>query len=91
MPWGGSWGAHVPGALTSGNRDVLLQDADVELEGELRGGAQEGLDDGHALEGVAVRGQPALRVAHLLLHLHLVALPQPPLAGDGDVGLLLPP
>jgi len=83
--------ACVPGTLTSGGRDVLLQDADVELEGELRRGAQEGLDDSHALEGVAVRGQPPLRVSHLLLHLHLVALPQVPLAGDGDVGLLLLP
>lgn len=84
-------GPHAPGTFTSGGRDILLQDADVELDGELRRGAQEGLDDRHTLEGIAVRGQPPLRVAHLLLHLHLVALSQPPLAGDGDVGLLLPP
>lgn len=83
--------AHGPDPLTSGGGDVLLQDADVELQGELRGGAQEGLDDRHALEGVAVGGQPAHGVAHLLLHLHRIALPQPPLARDGDVGLLLPP
>lgn len=82
--------AHGP-SLTSCNGDILLQDADVELQGELRGGAQEGLDDGHALEGVAVGGQPAHRVAHLLLQLHFITLAQPPLARDGDVGLLFLP
>lgn len=71
--------------------DVFLLDGGVQLQGELWRGAQEGLDDGRALEGVAVDSQLALRVADLPLHGQALVLLQLHLAADGHVRLLLLP
>lgn len=75
--------------LTSSNREPSLQDADVELQRELGGRSQEGLDDRGARKGRPVREQLPLRLPHLPLHLlgmtpagHLL------LPGDADIRLL---
>lgn len=75
--------------LTSRRQHVLLLDGGVQLQRELRRGAQKGLDDGGAFEGVPVRGEGALRLAYFPLHRRALALLQADLPGDGDVGLLL--
>lgn len=49
--------------LTSRVEHVFLLDGGVQLQGQLRRGAQEGLNDGGAFEGVPVDGQHALRLA----------------------------
>lgn len=49
-----------PVILTSCREHVLLLDSGVQLESELRRGAQESLDDGGTFEGVPVHGQNAL-------------------------------
>lgn len=53
---------------TSSNSDVLLQGAYVQLQSQLGGRAQEGLDHRRATERRAVREELALRLAHLLLN-----------------------
>lgn len=75
--------------LTSDGEHVLLLDGGVQLQRELRRGAQERLDDGGAFEGVPVHGQDALRLANLPLHGRALAPLQADLPGDGHIGLLL--
>ena len=75
-------------ALTSHREEVFLLDGGVQLERQLRRGAQKRLDDRGALEGVPVSGQRALRLADLPLHGRPLPLLQADLPGDGDVRLL---
>lgn len=75
--------------LTSAYGHRLLQDADVELQGQLGRRAQEGLDDWGAGEGRSVSEQFPLRLAHLPLHLLRLSHPRHLLLpGDADVRLL---
>lgn len=74
--------------LTSNVKHVLLLDGGVQLQCELRRGAQEGLDDGGAFEGVPVHGQDALRLAYFPLHWRALPFLQADLPGDGHIGLL---
>lgn len=75
--------------LTSSNRHPPLQDADVELQGQLGGRSQEGLNDGGAGEGRSVREQFPLSLPHLPLHLlRLTPAGHLLLPGDADVRLL---
>lgn len=76
-------------ALTSQRHHVFLLDGGVELQRQLRGGAQESLDDCGALEGIPVCGQFAFRLADLPLHGRVLAFLQLDLPGDGDVWFLL--
>lgn len=66
--------------------EVLLLDGGVQLQRQLGRGAQKGLDDRRAFEGVPVRGQIALRLSDFPLHKSL-ALLQADLPGYGDVRL----
>lgn len=54
----------------------------------MRRGAQKGLDDCGAFEGVSVSGQGALRLSDFPLHGHPLPLLQTELPGDSDVRLL---
>lgn len=73
---------------TSGNRDLLLQDTDVELERELGRWAEEGLDDWGPAEGRPVCAQLPFSLPHLLLNLLWVPiLGHLPLLCDADIGL----
>lgn len=75
--------------LTSSNGHTSLQDADVELQRELGGGSQEGLDDGGAGKGCPVREQLPLRLPHLPLHLlRLTPAGHLLLPRDADIRLL---
>lgn len=79
--------SHPP--LTSSDGHPLLQDADVELQGELGGRSQEGLNDRGAGEGCSVRKQFPLRLPHLPLHfLGLAPARHLLLPGDADIRLL---
>lgn len=75
--------------LTSCREDVFLLDGGVQLERQLRRGAQKSLDDRGAFEGIPVRGQDALRLANFPLHLCPRSLLQLDLSGDGDIRLFL--
>lgn len=73
---------------TSSNSDVLLQGAYVQLQSQLRGWAQEGLDHGRAAERRPVREELAFRLAHLLLDFFWEAiLWHLSLLGDADIRL----
>lgn len=74
--------------LTSDVKHVLLLDGGVQLQCELRRGAQKRLDDGGAFKGVPVHGQDALRLANFPLHRRSQALLQADLPGDGHIRLL---
>lgn len=75
--------------LTSSNGDPLLQDADVELQSELGGRSQEGLNDRGAGEGCSVCKQFPLRLPHLPFHLlRLTPARDLLLPGDADIRLL---
>lgn len=74
--------------LTSDGQQVLLLDGGVQLQRELRRGAQESLDDGRAFEGVPVHGQNALGLPYFPLHGRGLPFLHAELPGDGDIGLL---
>lgn len=74
--------------LTSVGLGIFFLDGGVELERQLRCGAQERLNDCGAFEGVPVSRQVALRLADLQLHGRLLPFLQTDLPGDGDVRLL---
>lgn len=74
--------------LTSDGKQVFLLDGGVQLQCELRRGAQESLDDGGAFEGIAVHGQDSLRLADFPLHGRALPFLQADLPGDGHIGLL---
>lgn len=77
------------GGLTSTDGHRLLQDADVKLQGQLGGRAQEGLDDRGAGEGCSVCKQFPFRLPHLSLHLLRLTPPGHLLfPGDADIRLL---
>lgn len=69
-------------------KHVLLLDGGVQLQCELRRGAQESLDDGGAFEGVPVHGQDALCLAYFPFHGRSLTLLQADLPGDSHIGLL---
>ncbi len=75
--------------LTSCREKVFLLDGGVQLERQLRRGAQESLDDRGAFKSIPVSGQNALRLADFPLHLRLLSLLQTELPGNGDIRLLL--
>lgn len=73
---------------TSGNCDLLLQDADVELERELGRWAEERLDHRGPAERRPVCAQLAFSLSHFLLNFFGVAiLGHLPLLCDADIGL----
>lgn len=74
--------------LTSFIEYVFLLDGGVQLERQLRCGAQKSLDDRGAFEGISVSGEDALRLADFPLHGRPLALLQSDLPGNGDVRLL---
>lgn len=75
--------------LTSPNGHILLQHTDVELQCELRGGAQEGLNDGGSSESGSVSHQLALGLPDFMFHLLGLATPRHLfLPSDGDIWLL---
>lgn len=76
-------------SLTSPDGHPSLQDTDVELQGELGGRSQEGLNDRGAGEGCSVRKQFPLRLPQLPLHiLRLTLAGHLLLPGDADIRLL---
>lgn len=73
---------------TSGNRDLLLQDTDVELERELGRWAEERLDHRGPAERRPVCAQLAFSLPHFLLNFFWVPiLGHLPLLCDADIGL----
>lgn len=75
--------------LTSSNGQPPLQDADVQLQGQLGCWSQEGLNDRGASEGRSVCEQLPLRLPHLPLHLlRLTPMRYLLLPGDADIRLL---
>lgn len=75
--------------LTSCREHVFLLDGGIQLERQLRCGAQKSLDDCSAFEGISVSGEDALRLAYFPLHGRPLSLLHPDLPGNGDVRLLL--
>lgn len=75
-------------SLTSDVRRVLLLDGGVQLQCELRRGAEESLDDGSAFECVPVHGQNALRLANFPLHVRALPFLQADLPGNSHIRLL---
>lgn len=75
--------------LTTSDGHPLLQDADVELQGELGRRSQEGLNDRGAGEGCSVCKQFPLRLPHLPFHfLRLTPAGDLLLPGNADIRLL---
>lgn len=73
---------------TSGNRDLLLQDTDVELERELGRWAEERLDHGGPAACRLVSAHLAFSLSHFLLNFFWVPiLGHLPLLCDADIGL----
>lgn len=76
-------------SLTSPDGNISLQDADVELQCELRGRAQERLNNGGSGEGCSVSDQFTLGLPDFLLHfLGSATLRHLLLPSDGDIRLL---